>query len=76
MAGPTRNAEYNAVLASWKEQGAPSDPQCEECGCDLTGKEVVEITIGWYCETCAETYDGDVTGGEWPHDREDFHSDG
>ena len=51
---PTLNQSYNRVLESWKKQGCDSKPECEDCGCDLTGKDVVESHYGWLCTSCAE----------------------
>lgn len=51
--GPTLNVEYNWLLAEWARHGEPSPPSCEDCECDLTGREVVE-KHGWLCEECAQ----------------------
>jgi ribosome-binding protein aMBF1 (putative translation factor) len=84
--GPTLNNEYNALLIAWAEQGASSKPECEECGCDLTGKPVIETAILWVCEDCADGDDDYTPANEYDYleracrrrdpDREDFHSDG
>jgi hypothetical protein len=82
--GPTLNPEYNALLVAWAEQGHPCDPECEECGDDLTGKEVHETGIAWVCSKCKPI---DPVPDEYPLDydgptprrdpnREDFHADG
>lgn len=55
---PTNNPEYNWVLQKWAKSGYPSNPECEECEKDLTGENVIELDVGWYCEDCAENYEG------------------
>jgi hypothetical protein len=45
--GPTLNPAYNDTLL-----GGVYKPQCEECGCDLTGKVVVGSSCKWLCELC------------------------
>lgn len=52
--GPTLNSSYNRVLKRWWADGHPSTPECEECGCDLTGKKVFETPTLWVCEKCNE----------------------
>ena len=74
--GPTLNSEYNILLAKWRESSDPNTkPECEECGCDLTDKDVFGTRTMWVCEECRDHvleddafYDND--------EREDFHSDG
>lgn len=87
--GPTLNPEYNGLLAAWKAQGHCADPSCEDCGADLTGKDVYEVRGGWLGACCATPEeiefienpdDGDGEYPEerapsWWHDREDFHAD-
>ncbi len=51
--GPTLNPSYNSLLLDWKRQGYSSNPECEECSCDLTGKEVRDIGTMWVCVKCA-----------------------
>ena len=65
--GPTNNATYNRLLTSWGD----ADPECEYCGADLTGCDVIETATSWLCVDCAEDHDD----GPMPH-REDFHADG
>lgn len=52
--GPTQNLEYNGVLAKWAAEGYGSKPECEDCGCDLTGLAVYETPINWLCRACYE----------------------
>lgn len=60
MNQPTLNAVYNSLLVKWAAAGHPTDPDCEECGCDLTGKQVVEVEKRtWTCEACAESIESD-----------------
>ncbi len=84
---PTLNPEYNALLLYWVSQGASSNPECEECGCDLTGKDVIETDILWVCCECADEqglyHADDELCAEYGEPvrhrdpgREDFHSDG
>jgi len=59
-AGPTLNPYYNQLLLDWAIAGDPSNPECEECGCDLTGKKVHDCGIMWCCDNCAsENSDSD-----------------
>jgi len=53
MNGPTKNRQYNAVLARWAESGHDAAPACEECGCSLIDQDVIETDIGWFCVDCA-----------------------
>lgn len=60
--GPTLNQEYNNLLISWAREGCCSKPECEECECDLTGKEVFEpksywdTVAGWICSDCNQKF--------------------
>jgi hypothetical protein len=54
---PTLNPEYNELLARWEASGHGSPPECEDCGCDLTGKAVVDDGCMWVCEACSELPD-------------------
>jgi len=88
-AGPTLNPEYNELLVRWAQDGHPSDPECEECSDDLTGKEVHETSTNWLCTPCHEKHEGFEAlaapdeecfdyGDVSPRhnkDREDFHAD-
>lgn len=67
---PTLNPSYNAVLLEWHLAGHDGSPECEECGCDLAGKNVVETKTNWLCEDCAAEYDEGCEPS-----REDFHAD-
>lgn len=71
--GPTLNHSYNDVLKRWAQAGSPSLPECEECGEDLTGKEVYETSTQWLCKGCKEKDDERPIQ---PYYREDFHADG
>lgn len=64
MSKPTLNPDYNSVLDYWVREGYSGNPKCEECGCDLTGKQVYETSIAWLCQDCKNK------------DQEDFHADG
>lgn len=55
--GPTKNKEFNYIYATWVGIGYSDLPRCEDCECDLTGKDVGETTIGWYCLACYEESD-------------------
>lgn len=48
--GITLNEKYNEAVL-YDEEG---DPACEECGCDLTGKQVYELSCAWLCEKCRD----------------------
>lgn len=50
--GPTLNPEYNATLQDWGRAGRACEPECEDCGRDLTGQHVRERTVGWFCVAC------------------------
>lgn len=92
VSGPTLNTEYNLILQSWEDAGEAHTPECEECGCNLTGKQVFETTVTWLCMSCwnehPESYEDDAddiddefysrsTRGRFHHDdKEYFHSDG
>ncbi len=57
--GPTLNPEYNKLLIRLHEHGCIGGPGCEECGCDLTGQNVVDTNPNnkdgmWVCEVCAK----------------------
>ncbi len=71
--GPTLNASYNYCLVSWAADGSPALPECEDCGKDLTGEEVICTGYGWVCTCCAKTNDECFIDVGY---REDFHSDG
>jgi len=84
---PTLNPEYNYLLKAWAEQGFPSEPECEDCGCDLTGSHVYETSTSWLCTSCwhlgghdlpvDDDYDGYGSRERVrSHEREDFHADG
>lgn len=51
---PTLNVEYNGVLRKWAFTGYGAKPECESCGCDLTGESVADVGTGWYCQRCGE----------------------
>jgi hypothetical protein len=60
MNGPTLNPEYNDVLAKWTAMGEDSRPECEDCGCDLTGREVIEEDkVMWVCADCHAEWEED-----------------
>lgn len=67
---PTSNPSYNAVLLEWHLAGYDASPECEECGCDLTDRDVVETKTSWLCMDCAAGYDEGCDEG-----CEDFHAD-
>lgn len=52
--GPTLNPSYNRTLAKWAASGDDCTPECEDCGKNLSGLNVVETAYGWFCESCAE----------------------
>ena len=41
----TKNATYNDLLVRWDADNA----ECDECGRDMTGRNVIEGKWGWYC---------------------------
>jgi len=71
--GPTLNHSYNDLLRRWAAGGHESSPECEDCGCDLTGQEVHETSTNWLCAPCKEKDDETI---HEPYYREDFHADG
>ena len=89
--GPTLNVEYNGLLVAWKAQGCKGDPSCEDCGVDLTGKQVYETRGSWLGACCATPEEIDFaengpddsddehylesSAPSWWHEREDFHAD-
>lgn len=48
---PTLNVAFNQELAKRAPFGH-GEPECEECGCNLTGKNVYRVTYTWCCESC------------------------
>lgn len=54
---PTLNSDYNDLLVRRAADGLPSEPECEDCGCDLTGKVVVDDYGTWVCESCSKADD-------------------
>lgn len=70
--GPTLNPEYNQVLAKWRSEGFPSEPECEDCGKSLIGENVHDIGHMWVCDTC---YDLPAEPLVDVDEREDFHAD-
>jgi len=53
MDGPTLTPRYNALIKFWDSVGAPMPPECEVCGKDVSGMEVVETaSVGFVCEQC------------------------
>lgn len=48
MSGPTNNEEYNALLIKWGQ----AEPICEECGTNLTEKDVCCTGLLWVCLCC------------------------
>lgn len=71
--GPTLNPDYNQLLLAWAEQGSPSPPECEECGQDLTDKQVYDTETLWVCKECYDNVEDPPFNVGY---REDFHSDG
>jgi hypothetical protein len=67
--GPTKNASYNKVLLAWDLAGHDASPECEHCGKDLTGLDVIERAAGWLCVACAETRD-EGPSDEWLRNEE------
>lgn len=56
--GPTNNSDYNRAYALWLEvPECGTQVECEECGEDLTGKDVHERPAGWLCDCCKDKYD-------------------
>jgi SET domain-containing protein len=56
--GPTNNVSYNNLLRRW----GGTEPECEECGDDLTGQDVHETRYNWVCCGCAD--EASVCGGQ------------
>jgi hypothetical protein len=69
---PTKNATYNDLLTRWAAAGHACTPECEDCGRDLTGQDVIETAYNWICADCAQQEPSHVPYADW---REDFHSD-
>jgi hypothetical protein len=46
--GPTLNPEYNELLIRWKSD----KPECENCGRNLTGKNIYDIGTCWVGDCC------------------------
>lgn len=59
MSGPTKNPEYNALLIQWAAAGYGSEPECEDCGKDLTGEDVIDDGCMWVCTDCSEADEDD-----------------
>lgn len=76
--GPTKNCHYNVLLVKWAESGHPSKPECEECGANLTGRDVweedAEGTPGWFCSECADQEESEDDPDY--NDRDDFADPG
>jgi hypothetical protein len=69
--GPTLNHVYNNLLQRWGANGTDASPECEDCGCDLTGKEVYETSTNWLCAECKEKDDETYHEPIW---QEDFYA--
>jgi hypothetical protein len=54
MNGPTLNPDYNEAFAGQTEI---AEPECEDCGCDLTGRDVVDDHGMWVCVPCSKADD-------------------
>lgn len=73
---PTKNKSYNEVLARWNSDpreraaGRKYLPECEDCGRDLTGKDVFETRTGWFCENCAEDNFNGGPSDDWLRQQE------
>ena len=57
--GPTLNEGYNWLLRMWahsegRSSHDPVEPECETCGCDMTGQQVYGTWTSWLCGTCIE----------------------
>ena len=53
-------------------------PECEDCGKDLTGQDVIETPYDWRCVPCSKKPDDYVevrNGPYWRNGHEDFYSD-
>lgn len=53
---PTLNPEYNKYFhrISSVPNTIVSVPGCEDCGKDLTGKNIIDTGLIWCCEECAK----------------------
>ena len=58
MDGPTLTPRYNELVEFWKSTGEPMDPECELCGKDVTGKKVIETSMGFVCTHCEDDHRG------------------
>jgi hypothetical protein len=67
---PTLNVVYNNLLLRWAASGHPSPPECEDCGCDLTGKDVHDTGAMWLCDTCKDADDNTDHEPLWQEDFE------
>lgn len=74
LEGPTFNPTYNKVLANWIATTTPNaKPECENCGCDLTGCDVQETAYEWLCDECASEAGYDAPDFEsYDHDSIEF----
>jgi hypothetical protein len=60
--GPTHNVSYNNLLRRWAVSPCqPVEPECENCGGDMTGQQVYETRYNWVCGTCIAANDS----GDW-----------
>lgn len=57
---PTQNPYYNALLRTWAAQGHPCNPECEDCGKDLTGEKVHDTGVSWVCDRCLQVADEEI----------------
>jgi len=69
---PTLNPLYNHILLRWAASGSPSSPECEECGEDVTGKDIHDTGTMWLCDGCKEEHDENSCDDEplWVEDFE------
>lgn len=67
----TNNEEYNRLLEKWRGADPATNPECEECGCDLTGKDVYGGKYGWYCMGCGPSVEKDINSNSTMSDYEE-----
>jgi len=57
--GPTLTAAYNKELQI-RSQFGHGEPECQECGCNLTGQKVYRVASTWCCESCYYVLEDEV----------------
>ncbi len=58
--GPTLNKFYNEIYEIWEAIGYNELPKCDECHCDVTGKDFFESGTSWFCKDCFDKIGEDI----------------